>query len=360
MEWRFFTLAFWFAWYNGSTQDTTRTDTTASIRFSGYAEVYYTYDLGQPGNNERPDFLYNHKRHNEITANFLLLRAVYEREGVRGAAGLMAGTYVQYNLAHEPLALRNIYEARVGMRLAKRRELWIDAGIFPSHLGFETVIGMDNMTLTRSLVAENSPYYEAGVMLSYHPNDRWMLAGLILNGWQRIQRVPGQTRPAFGTQVRYDDQAGTVLNWSTFFGYIGADELNRWRYYNNLYGTYNSGTFGATLGFDFGVQRSVPTIFAANVDGVEGWFTVVGIFRQRFAERWWGIMRIEYFGDDGAVIGGRSLAGLSLGTDLRINDRAAWRLETRGFGSAAETFRLPDGVPTQLNVAFTTALCLKL
>ncbi|MDQ3101829.1 MAG: porin [Bacteroidota bacterium] len=177
-----------------SAQDTTRTNTAATIRFTGYAEIYYSYDMARPLNHERPEFLYNHKRHNEVNANLLLLQGEYERDGVRGAVGLMAGTYAQYNLAHEPLALRNIYEARVGMRLAKRRELWVDAGIFPSHIGFETVIGLENQTLTRSIVAENSPYYEAGVMLSYHPNDRWMLAGLVLNGWQRIQR-PGQTRP---------------------------------------------------------------------------------------------------------------------------------------------------------------------
>jgi hypothetical protein len=340
-------------------QDTTAVDTAAILRISGYAEVYYGYDLARPANNERPDFLYNHKRHNEVTANLLLVHADYERDGVRGAVGLMGGTYAQYNLAHEPVMLRHVYEARVGMRLSRRRELWVDAGIFPSHIGFETVIGLDNHTLTRSIVAENSPYYEAGAMLSYHPTDRLMLAALVLNGWQRIQRPTGQTRPAFGTQVRYDDGNGTVLNWSTFAGWVGPDALDVWRVYNNLYGTYDSDTFGATLGFDVGVQRAVPSILTQG-DGISGWFTVVGVFRQRFAGRWWGIGRIEYFGDDGVVIGGRSLAGVALGSDLRINDRAAWRLEARGFGSAAETFRLPDGTPTQLNVAFTTALCLKL
>jgi hypothetical protein len=158
-------------------QDTTRTDTAINIRFSAYTEVYYGYDFTQPANNERPAYLYNHKRHNEVNANLLLLHAEYERDGMRGAAGLMAGNYAQYNLAHEPPMLQHIYEARVGMRLSKRRELWVDAGIFPSHIGFETVIGMENHTLTRSIVAENSPYYEAGVMLSYKPNSVGWLQG---------------------------------------------------------------------------------------------------------------------------------------------------------------------------------------
>jgi hypothetical protein len=35
----------------------------------------------------------------------------------------------------------------------------------PSHIGFESVISADCWTLTRSLLAENSPYYETGMRL---------------------------------------------------------------------------------------------------------------------------------------------------------------------------------------------------
>jgi hypothetical protein len=123
---------------------------SSNFILSGYAEVYYGYDFGQPENGERPNFLYNHKRHNEINANLALIRGGYARDRVRGVVALMAGNYVQYNMALEPDGVRNIHEARVGLRLLKERDLWIDAGIFPSHIGFESVIGMDCPTLTRS------------------------------------------------------------------------------------------------------------------------------------------------------------------------------------------------------------------
>jgi hypothetical protein len=35
----------------------------------------------------------------------------------------------------------------------------------PSHIGFESAIGKDCATLTRSILADNSPYYEAGVKI---------------------------------------------------------------------------------------------------------------------------------------------------------------------------------------------------
>ncbi|WP_133272779.1 outer membrane beta-barrel protein [Hymenobacter radiodurans] len=43
----------------------------------------------------------------------------------------------------------------------------MDTGIFTSHLGFELALSKDNWTLSRSLMAKNSPYYEAGVRITY-------------------------------------------------------------------------------------------------------------------------------------------------------------------------------------------------
>jgi hypothetical protein len=330
---------------------------SVSFRLSGYAEVYYTYDFGRPENGERPEFLYNHKRHNEFNANLALIRGSYERERVRGAIGLMAGNYVQYNMVAEPEGLQNIYEARVGLRLLKDRELWIDAGIFPSHIGFESAIGMDCRTLTRSLVAENSPYYEAGAVLSYRPNDRWLFAGMVLNGWQRIQREPGNQRPAFGTQLQFDNGEGTVLNWSTFIGSMGPDSTGEWRVYNNFYAQNDGDNYGMVLGVDVGIQESHPSDL--NEEQVSGWFTVVGIYRQRIAGHWWGVGRIEYFLDDeGLVMDPDALLGGSLGVDLRLGDHAAWRVEGRFLGSGDEVFTDANGSPIQTNMALTSALCL--
>jgi hypothetical protein len=75
---------------------------------------------------------------------------------------------------------------------------------FASHIGFESAIGKDCWNLTRSILADNSPYYESGAKLSYtSKNEKWFISGLILNGWQRIQRVEGNNLPAFGHQLTF-------------------------------------------------------------------------------------------------------------------------------------------------------------
>jgi hypothetical protein len=335
-----------------------RAQDSSSVRFSGYAEVYYAYDLSRPSSGVRPDFLYNHKRHNEVNLNLGVIRAEYARENVRAALGLMAGTYVQYNLAAEPSALRNIHEARVGLRLSRTRDVWVDAGILPSHIGFESAIGLDCMTLTRSIVAENSPYYEAGAMVSYKPNKRLLIAGLLLNGWQRIQREPGNQRPAFGTQLKYDNEEGTVLNWSTFVGSMGADSVGEWRFFNNFYAQVEGANSGMVLGMDLGFQQSRYS--GSDTEEVEGWLTMVGIYRARVVRQWWMVGRIEYFFDDRAVVtSGLTTLGASLGVDLRLNERASWRLEGRFFGAPDAQFRDVNGASSQTNLAITTALCVK-
>jgi hypothetical protein len=67
-----------------------------------------------------------------------------------------AGTDSNDHYANEPGLLKNIYEANVGISLNKKNNLWVDAGVMPSHIGFESAISMDNWYLTRSLLAENS------------------------------------------------------------------------------------------------------------------------------------------------------------------------------------------------------------
>ncbi len=37
----------------------------------------------------------------------------------------------------------------------------------PSHIGFESAVGSDCWNLTRSILAENSPYFESGIKLNY-------------------------------------------------------------------------------------------------------------------------------------------------------------------------------------------------
>ncbi len=146
--------------------------------------------------------MYSHNRHNEITVNLGFIKTAYQTDKARANLAVAVGTYMNSNYAAEPTVMKNIYEANVGVKISKKQNLWIDAGVMPSHIGFESAIGKDNWTLTRGIYAENSPYFNTGAKISYtSPDEKWLLSGLVLNGWQRIQRVDGNSLPAFGHQL---------------------------------------------------------------------------------------------------------------------------------------------------------------
>ncbi len=236
-------------------------DTTASKwKVYGFVDIYYAYDFGHSTDDERPPFLYQYDRHSEVDLNLGLVHATYERDNVRAAFGLMTGTYAQANLIAEPELLRNVNEARVGLRLSKSGSLWLDAGVFTSHIGMESAIGIDNFTLTRTVMAENSPYNLSGAKLTWAVSPKLELAALFMNGWQRIRRVQDDT-PCLGTQLLWTMRDGMQFNWSTFAGSDVPDSVGYYRLFNNLWWSWDGDTWGVQLGVDAGMQEN----------GIDGW-----------------------------------------------------------------------------------------
>ena len=167
--------------------------------------------------------------------------------------------------------------------------MWLDAGIFSSHLGFESAISMDNLTLTRSLAAENSAYFLSGAKLTHEPNEKWTLAGIIINGWQRIRRVEGNSIPSFGTQVSCSPSKKTTINWSTFVGTDDPDETRRMRYFNNVYGQFQLNEKIAIItGFDIGAQQQVK-----NNSTYDFWLTPNLITQYSINKVWKTAVRVE-------------------------------------------------------------------
>lgn len=305
-----------------------------------FADVFYVYDLNEPKGTQRQPFLYNHNRHNEFNLNLGLVQFNIEHKKYRGKIGIQTGTYANDNYSQEPGLLKNIFEANVGVALNKNNSLWIDAGILPSHIGFESAISMDNLTLTRSLSAENSPYFLTGVKVTFSPNEKWELAGLITNGWQRIQRLDGNSLLSFGTQVNYSPSEKVTLNWSTFVGTDSPDSTRQMRYFNNLYGQFDLGKKGKLIvGIDAGMQQR-----SKNSKIYDAWVTPVIIGQLAFNNRWKMSLRAEYYQDKIGIIiptgtvNGFQTTGLSLNVDYHPTKNIACRLEGRWLNSKDKIF----------------------
>ncbi len=316
-----------------------------SFRSSGLVDVYYVYDFNQPQAVKRQPFLFNYNRHNEFNLNLGFIKFGLEHEKYRANLALQAGTYCSDNYSDEPGSLKNIFEANVGLALNKKNNLWLDVGIFGSHIGFESAISTDNWTMTRSLLAENSPYYLSGAKLTYNPNDDWELAGLVINGWQRMQRLQGNSLSSFGTQVKYRPTEKMTLNWSTFIGTDDPDTTRRMRYFNNFYGQIQmTQKLALIAGFDIGIQQRIKG--SSNYDL---WFSPVLIGQYAINQTWKTAIRAEYYQDETGIIipmgttKGFTARGLSVNLDYLPAPPILCRIEGRWLNSKDKVFETNTG-----------------
>ena len=331
-----------------------------ALTFSAYADVYYSYDLGNPGNHERPSFFYNFNRHNEANLNLGFMNASYVSKNVRANFGMMGGTYTQYNLSAEQPLLRNIWQANVGVKLSRKKNFWLDGGMFPSHIGFESAVSKDCWNLTRSILAENSPYYESGVKISYSTdNSKWFFSALVVNGWQRITRDDGNNTPAFGTQITFSPNGKVAMNYSTYIGNDKPDTVAIWRYYHNFYALLHpTEKFGITLGFDYCMEQKSKGSSKYNK-----LYSPVIILRYQCYKKLAISIRGEHYNDENGIIiatgtpNGFQTFGYSINFDYRISDNIMWRVEDRGLRSKDNIFTLDNEANSQ-NYFMTTSLSI--
>jgi len=330
------------------------------IKVTGYVEMYYGYDFNKPANNNRPGFVYSHNRNNEVNLNLGFIKANYDNGMLRANLAIMAGTYTNANLAAEPGVLKNIFEANAGLKLSKTANLWVDAGIFSSHIGFEGAVSKDCWVLTRNIASENTPYYESGAKITYITDDnKFTATALYLNGWQRIQRQDGNSQPAGGLQFTWKPTDKITVNYSNYLGTEGADSIRVTRFYHNLYGIFQlSNAFGVTLGFDYGTQQKAK----GNSDKNEILSPVV-IAKYTISPKWAMAARAEYYQDKNGMIistgteNGFKTTGYSLNIDYSPMPNAVVRLEGKVYDSEDKIF-LRETQPVNFNTALTASIAV--
>lgn len=194
------------------------------IQWGLFVDTFYAYDSNRPASRERL-FTTLPTRHNEFALNLAYLEAKVSAAKWRARLALQTGTSVNANYASE---IRD--KSKTGMQLADYASLiqeayagyfvadkvWVDAGIYFSHIGSESFISRDNPTYTRSLVADFSPYYQAGVRASYQLNPQWAFQLHLINGWQNI--IENNEAKSVGTQISFSPSPHFSVTYNTVLG----------------------------------------------------------------------------------------------------------------------------------------------
>ena len=336
--------------------------TKSKFEWGAYAEAFYSFDFGKPIDPQKIPFLYSYNRHQQLSLNLVMGRMSYTSQQFRSTVALAAGTYMDDNLLAEDAVLGQVFEASLGFKLSKYKEWWVDMGILPSHIGFESAIGADQLTLTRSMMADNSPYYESGLRLSYNSsNQKWFLALLCVNGWQRSIRVGEQFQPAFGHQLTYKPNNTFSLNSSSFIGNDRHPDLRRMRYFHNLYGNWQLNKhWTMTAGFDIGWEQQQK-----GATKMYNWYSPIMIFGYQLSDHHRFAVRTEYYRDVNKVIitSPSSIEfktfGFSVNYDYRLNSSTLFRVEARSLNSAQPVFETESGLKSD-NFFITSSISIRL
>jgi hypothetical protein len=329
-------------------------DTTPRLTLGAFVDGYYAYDFGEPAGRDRL-FTTQAARHNEFNINLAHVSAQYTAPTTRARLALQAGTSVQVNYSFEPEEIGGqtnhlplVQEAYAGVAVAPT--LWIDGGIFFSHIGSESWISIDNPTYTRSLPTEFAPYYQAGVRATWNATPTLTAQLNVINGWQVIAETNDDK--AVGVRLDWAASPALTLSYSNFIGrepHADTGEQGM-RFFNDVSARYSSERTTLVGTMDVGTQEG-DTWLAGSLLG-RVWVTPgVGI-----------TARVERFDDeDGVIAPGLRTWAASAGLDV-ARGAAMWRTEARFFSADDDLFPSPDadGAPSNTNAAIVTSLSIRI
>ena len=333
------------------------------VRVGGFADAYYVWDLGRPALRDRA-FTTQAVRHDEFNINLAHIEATLSGERVRGRLALQAGTAVQANYAGEPAIgansgpslSRSIQEAVVGVRV--RPGVWVDGGVFFSHIGQESWISRDNPTYTRSFTAEYTPYYSSGVKVTWAASPKITAQLHLLNGWQNISE--NNERKAVGARIDWTPRTGVFVGWAGFRGDEQPEgSARRIRDFHQLVARLEPRSdLTLWLTADRGWERPETGPTAT-------WGSLTAIAERRLSPTLSLAARVERYVDrDGVLIPvpdpeGFAVTSASLGLNLRLPEGVQWRTEARGYWSDASVW--PDRLGSRRSTAaLVTSLSLTL
>ncbi|HTO99570.1 MAG TPA: porin [Myxococcales bacterium] len=301
-----------------------------AIQVHGFVDAFYALNSNRPY--DGASFIAGTgttaRRADELNVNSAGLEVALDPSPVGFHLTLAAGSGLDVVHAGEPAGpatgleiWRAVYQASVSWKAPIGSGLLLEAGIYPSHIGFESFFSKDNWNYTRGWIGEFSPYYQAGLKASYTFDEHWSAQLHFLNGWQVIG--DNNRAKAVGTQVAWTSDRATFA-FNTFAGPELPGDDTHWRLFGDLTAQVKATrwlSLGATA--DLGWQD--------RPQGAALWHAA-GLYARAALSEWAAVaLRAEYYDDrDGFFSGASQVLGEGTATlELRPAAALIFKLEAR-------------------------------
>src|SRR5712692_7975259 len=211
-----------------------------TVQLHGWVDVFYGLNANRPadGTSFLPGTGTTARRANELNLNAAAVDVSLDPRPVGFHLTLAFGSGPEVVHSAEPGGSavgpdvwRNVYQATVSYTAPIGSGLLFEAGIYPSHIGFESFFSKDDWNYTRGWMGEFSPYYQAGLKLAYSFDSHWSAQLHFLNGWQVIG--DNNRAKAVGTQIAWTNDRVT-LGFNTFAGPELPGDDSHWRLFGDL------------------------------------------------------------------------------------------------------------------------------
>lgn len=313
---------------------------SVSVSWSASADVFYSFSLNDPPDHQRA-YTTQPARNAEFGLMLGYIGLAASGPDYRGRVAIQEGWFTRANYTGADSSWRWLQEASAGLRVANG--LWLDAGVMFSHIGYESMIGRDNLTLSRSFTADYTPYYSTGASLTWSVSDAVTVSGLVLNGWQQIVDINDDL--AFGTRVLVKPSSELTLNWSTYAGNEQPRGLPALlRFHNNLWAEWKpSSAWTLVLMGDLCLQETATDTSAKQwYAGVISSHALSDVFRVT--------ARVEHYNDPKSIFivtpDGKPFqtTAASANLDFRPNPAFLIRCEVRSMFAGDDVFPSNDGL----------------
>ena len=129
-------------------------------------------------------------------------------------------------------ALRHFGRANVSYLAPIGNGLMLQAGLFNSFIGYESLYAKDNFNYTRAWIADYSPYLMFGANAVYQFNEKWTGAFFVINEYFHLQNA--NNLPSYGAQVAYKPSPAWTFKETIYYGPDQSNtSLEFWRLFSD-------------------------------------------------------------------------------------------------------------------------------
>ncbi|HKE18311.1 MAG TPA: outer membrane beta-barrel protein [Kofleriaceae bacterium] len=203
-------------------------------RIAGSLDVSYNYNALQPVNGETLFHAY-HVQHDTFLLNAAHLAVTGSGQSLSYAVEVDLGSDAAVDSGDDDVDVQEAWVAYVSPR-----GLGVKAGKFVTYEGIEVIESGANPTISRGLLfGLAEPFTHVGAVVTYEIDDRFDVAGGVLNGWDVVaDNNHGKT---FVGKLGYTGD-GSLVTASAYAGPEQADNSDDWRFSADVTGMMKLGT----------------------------------------------------------------------------------------------------------------------